>query len=412
MNLYKELSKWVHFFFEPEKPYQINLIRAASQNFLLWLVLPMQSIYLRSLGASGSQVGWITGLGGLIGGILCFFLGTLVHKLGVKKIFMWGSLGIAVGGLLLAIAHSLLVAISGIVIFLSFRYGSAGLCRTICGTCLEDDIRARGMQLCDTLSAVPRLVAPSVSGVIVFLFGGLVASGIRPLYYIEFAGFCLIAFLVWRLFIEPRKIKEEIKKDGAGFRERFHQLFKQGNRLKSWILFRSLAYMPWYAALVYVPLFAKEVKHAGSFTVGGIQTAMWVGTLLFALPMGSLADRHGRKRVTFVMILIYILSILLFIFSPNRLVLVISGFFQGSVMLSMVTQSAMGIELIPIPFIGEWLGTMGLVKGVLALLSPAIAGLLWGTFGPFYTFYFVIASSIIALPFLAIMPETLVKAEE
>lgn len=81
-------------------------------------------------------------------------------------------------------------------------------------------------------------------------------------------------------------------------------------------------------------------------------------------------------------------------------------------MLSMVTQSAMGIELIPIPFIGEWLGTMGLVKGVLALLSPAIAGLFWGTFGPFYTFYFVIASSIIALPLLAIMPETLVKAEE
>lgn len=85
------------------------------------------------------------------------------------------------------------------------------MCPTVCANCLKDEERATGMQICDTISAAPRLIAPTVAACLVTVFGGLNARGIRPLYYIQFVGFSLLILFIWKLFTEPVSIEDRNK---------------------------------------------------------------------------------------------------------------------------------------------------------------------------------------------------------
>lgn len=184
-------------------------------------------------------------------------------------------------------------------------------------------------------------------------------------------------------------------------------MFDRVPKLKRWILFRGIAYTPWYVTFIYVPLFVKEVKNASPTTVGYMFMAFWLCTLLFALPIGTVADRFGRKKITSLLIFTYIFSILLLVSFSNKFILILSGFLQGTFMLSLITQGAMGIELISISFVGEYLGLFGGVMGVFGAVIPIIVGTIWEIFSPYFSLYFAAASSLLILPILWSMPETL-----
>jgi Na+/melibiose symporter-like transporter len=284
------------------------------------------------------------------------------------------------------------------------------VCPMVCGSCLKSEERATGMQLCDTLSAVPRLVAPVVGSMLVTWFGGINEQGIRPLYYLQALGLCLVFAIVARRFTDPaaKRASNTASSLIGGMRE----VLTQGTMVKRWLLYISLSTIPMAVSPVYLPLFAAELKHADQLVLGGMAAASMVAPLSLSIAIGRLADTIGRKKVIYLTTPIYCASLLLLIYASDPTMLLVSGVFQGFFMLSAVTQGAMTAELVPTPLLGRWHGLLGLVRGVITVLAPVMGGALWGSISPESVFFFLIATQLLKFLILMTVPETLRTSRE
>jgi len=399
--------KAVHFVSRQEKPFKVNMLRASGSNFLRTLTLQYQPIYIAALGATAFQLGVANSIGGLSAAAIALPIGWLADKYGVRRIFL------AATGLMLFGAFLFASAESWMAVILALLIGNLGLqmettaCPIVCGSCLKGDERATGMGLCDTLTAIPGLISPLIGAIVITRFGGLNVNGIEPLYYLQVIGFSLILVFVLSEFTEPnrRGLKIEI-----GFGGSVRELFEIGTKLKSWILFVSLSSIPLYmATMVYVPFFAAEIKHADAFVLGGMAMASMVMPLILSIPLGRLADRIGRKKVLYLTISIYCLSLLLLVYAADSTMLLFSGVLQGFSVLAAVTRGAMTAELVPTALLGRMFGILGLFRGMVMILSPVVGGVLWGATGPDSIFYLIIALQVLSMFLLLTIPETLIK---
>lgn len=405
MAINKMILRGLNFVGRQKKPFKINMLRVSAQNFLLWLTRQYQSIYIVELGATPFQLGIANAVGGLAGAFIAIPTGWLADKYGIKKVLLSGTPFMALGALIFAMASNWVVIIPAIFIAILAMRLVMTVCPMVCGTCLKSEERATGMQLCDTLSAVPCLISPMVGALIVTEFGGVIERGIRPLYYLQVIGFCLIFILILKQFTNPRKRRTL----GAtlSFVDDMQKVFRQGTAVKRWILYTCLFMVPWYVSSVYVPLFAAEMKHADQFVLGGMSTASMVVPLLLSIAIGRLADTIGRKKVIYITTPIYCLSLLLLVYAPGPTTLLASGILQGFYMLVWTTQTAMTTELVPTPLLGRWWGTLGLFDGLVSVFAPIVGGTIWSSIGPAYVFFFLIFTQILTIPLLLTVPETL-----
>ena len=98
------------------------------------------------------------------------------------------------------------------------------VCPMICGNTLRSEERVTGMQLCDTVSALPRLVAPIVAAYLITSFGGMNAGGIRPLFWVSAGGFLVALIIVYLYLINPI----QPSKKGGSILQGFGRVFKEG----------------------------------------------------------------------------------------------------------------------------------------------------------------------------------------
>jgi len=405
MKIGKVIQKGLNFVARQEKTFKVNLLRVSIQNFFLTLTRQYQSLYIVALGATPPQVGIVNGIGGIAGAVAAAPTGWLVDRYGIRKILLYATLLLAIGTLFFALASNWIIIIPGIfIVTLAFRTVMT-VCPVVCGSCLKDEERATGMQLCDTLSAIPALISPMVAALIVTWFGGISVEGVRPLYYLQFLGFCLILALILRWFIEPEKRINRI--EASSFLDGLRQVNAGGWTVRKWIVYLSLSTIPFSINTVYLPLFAAEVKFADQFILGGMGAASTLVPLLLSIPAGRLADAIGRKKVIYITAPIYWLSILLLVYAPDPIFLLASGVLQGFYMVTAVTQGAMTAELVPTDLLGRWYGVLGFFRGVVMLLAPIFGGILWSAVGPAYVFFFIILTELSKLVILMTMPETL-----
>lgn len=113
------------------------------------------------------------------------------------------------------------------IILLSVSTGltSTG-CSVICADSVRNKDRATAQNLCVTLASLVSMVAPLVAARLVTLFGGLNAQGIRPLYYIYFAGHGFIFLLVAAQLREHRRGQVVEAGVATGFTSDFKWLFE------------------------------------------------------------------------------------------------------------------------------------------------------------------------------------------
>jgi MFS family permease len=384
------------------------MLRAAGTYFLRTLVLQYQPIYIAALGSTAYQLGAANSIGGLSAAAIALPAGWLADRYGVRRIFLAAVALMLFGAFLAASAQTWLIIIPALLIGNLGLQMEATACPTVCGSCLKDEERATGMGLCDTLTATPGLMAPLIGAIVIARFGGLNAGGIRPLYYLQIIGFSLILIFILAEFREPERRRG--LKISSGLSESIRELLVRGTRLKSWILFVTLSSIPLYmGTMVYVPFFAAEMKHADQFVLGGMAMAAVVAPLLLSIPVGRLADRIGRKKVLYLTISLYCLSLLLLVYAVDSTMLLLSGVLQGFLTLAAVTRVAMTAELVPTALLGRTFGTLGLFTGLIMVVAPIIGGILWSATGPESVFYSIIVVQVLSMLVLLTMPETLSK---
>jgi MFS family permease len=383
-------------------------VRQSSQNFLQNLTQSFQSIYTVALGASPFQLGLLNSLGGIAGALVSVPTGRFADRHGIKKTLLLGTPLMALGALLFALAQDWIILIPAIIISTLALRIIMTTCPMVCGRCLANEERARGMQLCDTLSAVPRLVAPVLSMFLITAFGGLSAQGIRPLYMLQFVGLLIITVIVFWLFTDPRRTPQASERSTSFFSD-MREVMGSNVMVKRWIIYICVATIPMYINTIFVPLYAAEVKHADQYVISGMAAASTLLPLILSIPVGWLADSIGRKKVIYLGTPLYCLSLVLLIYAPDSGTLLLSGIFQGVFMLIAVTQAAMTAELVPSHLLGRWLGLLGLFRGLISVITPGVGGILWVTVNPESLFLLIILTQVIKVVMLHPIPETLSK---
>jgi len=401
------ISKGYGFLKRQQRDWKVTMVRTSSAMFFYRVVFPYLSVYTRELGATGTQLGIINSVGMGISGLVSPFIGWLIDRIGVKRIYLIGIVLLAVSYLVYGLAQSWTIIIIAMVAYwLGFGIAGHG-CTVICGNSLASEDRATGMAACETFGmGVLGLAAPMLGALLVTTFGGVNVSGIRPLFFVCLAGIIATFFLILTQ-LSNRKWGQLGETSLSFFRD-LSQIFKQGHNLKRWLLITCVGNLPFAMLLPFVQPFAHEVKGADQYILGLMATASAVVPLVLGIPVGRLADRIGRKKVIYLtMPLVWAFSLML-IWAPSSGFLIGAGVLQGFIMIGMVVMGAMTFELVPHEQMGRWIGISRFFRMLFAAGAVYLAGVIWDNVGPQYVFLSVIAFDLlIRIPLLIGMPETL-----
>ena len=388
-----------------KKPFKVNLVRVSLNTFLLSLTRQYQSVYIVEKGATPLELGFLNSLGGLAGASISPVSGWFADKYGIKKGLLLGTFIMALASFIFAEAPNWIYMIPAMLFFMLATRILSTVCPMVCGSYLKNEERATGMQLCDTLSAIPGLFSPLVAAAIIAKFGGLKPEGIRPLYYIQSVGLILVFLFVMKEYSdlpEIRGVKHSVK-----FLKGIREVLEEGVAVKQWILCASMSTLSFFISSTYLPLFVREVKGGDQYVLGAMAAASMVTPLALAIPTGRLADSIGRKKVIYITTLVYCTSLVLVIYASNPAFLIFSGFLQGFWMLAGVTQGAMSAELVPTHLLGRWYGLLGVFGSVISVAAPLLGGVIWSVLSPTHVLTFIILAQALKLLVLWSIPETL-----
>lgn len=378
--------------------------RQVFNRFFNQMTMQYSNIYIRELGASPLELGTVNSASGLGSTLISLPLGYLQDRYSIRKIYLLGIAVLTLSPLLYAVACSWEFIVPAILISgLCLRLGS---CVIICDLSLPNEDRATGKALCEGIGALPTLLSPTVAAFLVTLFGGMIAEGIRPLYWIQFAAQILLVVYAALKMTEMERPERETK--SLNPIEDFREVFRRGTATKRWLLFVSINMFTQSMIAPFRYPYAHEVKGAGPFIIGGITTAMILTEALFAAPLGRVTDRIGRKKMFYMLTPVYSLSYIIFAVAPSPEWLLVAGFLMGFRMLSYVAYGAMTPELVPRDCIGRWRGIIGLCLGLATIPAPIMGGLVWEHFGPAWVFIIPIVIDVfVRMPLLSTVPETL-----
>lgn len=387
------------FLTRQQKPFKVNILKNMLLNLSLGLTQQYQSIYVIALGATALELGYVTSLGGVATILLSIPIGMLADRLGIKRMLTTSLLLFIVGYLSFGFAQSWQqTAIAYIFAAVAVLIAN-NVCPMVCGACLRSVERTTGMQLCDTVAAIPRLFAPICAALVITYFGGLTREGIRPLFWLGAAVISLALFVIVRFFENPHVVKQS---EGLSSTNGLVRVFREGVNVKRWLFYYTLMSLPWYLSF-YLPLYARQVKNADSLMLGLMDSGCWLIVVLLAIPVGLASDRLGRRRMILALTPVYCLGLVLLGNSPSDLVTVIAGALSGFAMLSAVTESSMTVELVPRELLGSWFGLLGLFAGLISFAGPIIGGYVWGL-NPIWVLYLLAATQIVKLVILWTMP--------
>ena len=380
--------------------------------FLYNLVAPYLSVYTMELGASATQLGLVNSIGMASAGLVAPIIGSIIDRRGVRQIYLIGIALLAVSYLTYAVAGTWGIALIAMAAYWLGKGLSGQSCSTICGNSIRNEDRATAMSLCETLAAgVLGMLAPLVGAALVARFGGVNASGMRPLFFVSLGG-TLGTFAMIYFFLPNCRWSDGAPRSRHLFRD-LVRVIRSGEKLGRWLVIDAIGFLPMGMVLPFAQPFAHDVKGADELVLGMMITAFALTPLLLGIPVGRIADRIGRKKVLYVTIPLSWLSGVALILAPNSGVLVLSGVLLGFTTISAVTAGAMSYELVSKEHMGRWLGISRLFRMLLGAAAASLAGLIWDHIGPAYVFLTVIALELLLrMPLLITMPETLHRTND
>jgi MFS family permease len=399
--------KAVAFLKRQDRDWKITVVRTSLDKFAYQMIFPYLSIYIVALGATVTQLGFVNSLGMVAAGVVGPFTGWFIDRSGPKKIYLIGIGLLAVSHLTYGLAHSWLLTIVAMAAYWLGNSVSIHSCSTVCGNSLTNEDRATGMTICETVAAgLLGMAGPMLGAWLVTLCGGVNAGGIRPVFFVSlFITLSTFVIILTRLSNKAGRCSPAAKPHL--FRD-LRQVMKEGRHLKRWILIATFNHLPQAMVFPFSQVFAHEVKGADPLILGAMVTGSALASILFAIPLGRMADRVGRKKVLYITLPLFWISNLMLVWSPAPVFLLIAGVLQGFFFIGSPILGAMERELVPPEHMGRWLGITRFFRMIVSACLAFAGGLIWDKIGPQYVFLAFIAIDLFwRAPLIVSMPETL-----
>lgn len=394
-----------------KRNWKVVVWRQVFNRFFREFTQSYQNIYIRQLGASPVNLGFINSFTPIMNTLISVPIGWLQDRYSLRYLFIMGIGLFSFVPIILALAPSW-QWIPFAMILTAFCQ-KEGSCMVICNISLENRDRLTAKSICEGIGRIPTLFAPIAAAIIISRFGGLTVDGIRPLYWIRaLASIILFLFVATQLkeIERPQLTWGKEDKQKYGFLASFRELFQQSSILNVWILYAAISSFSRIMLASFNFVYANEIKGADQFVIGGMATAAVLVQIIMYTPIGKLSDSVGRKKIIYMLLPVNWVSYLLYIFAPRPEFLLLAGLLTGFTHISFVVENAMAAEMVPREFMGRWTGVTGLFIGLVDIPAPIIGGLIWEHIGPTYIFILpILFDLLIKIPLLSRMPETLHK---
>ena len=400
------LDRFRRFLREQSKNYYILLIRGIFASFLSRLVMNFTNLYIVALGATPFQLSTVRAIGSAVSALIAIPAGWVCDMYSLKKMLILGMLVQVLSVSFYAFAQDwrwIIVAmiLGSLTMALVFRTQNI-----IIANSLSDHDRATGYGMRTTIIQLFSIVAPTVGGLLVHYFGGLSVEGIRPLYYIQLVGYILLTIYV-ALRIED--VRTEAVAHVRGFFEGFREMFRVGTSLKRFVVLQALGSITWGMSMPFPFVYAAEFKGADPLLIGYMGTCAAISSMALALPMGTLADRKGRKFAIYLTRPFFWGSFLLLVLASKGMSwLLLLAWLMRGVMMSSSAWTAMSMEMVPQEYRGRWTGFNSLFQSLLRVPAMLIGGYLYESVNPVLVFLIpILVDSLVRVPILVTIPETL-----
>ena len=157
-----------------------------------------------------------------------------------------------------------------------------------------------------------------------------------------------------------------------------------------------------------LPQLAQFFDTTASMTQLTLTTAM-IGLAVGQLLLGPMSDKFGRKMPLIISLLIYIISTILLIFSPNIETMIVLRAVQGlSSTGSVVISRAVATDLYRGREMTRFFGLLITINGIAPIISPILGSLLLEYIGWKGVFFFLAIIGIVVLLFCLRLKESLI----
>jgi MFS family permease len=369
-------------------------------------VVGYESLFLKRLGASSLEIGFINSLMSLIGTLFAVLAGWVTDRVrNIKRLYVASS------GL--GVFNFLAMAVSG-----SWPvFTLVNLWRTITDrlnlpakTILDIDSlsnadRVSGLSLHRTITAVGGVGGPLIAAYLLTSFGGLdTVESFRFFFLFQFAINAVVFLVLWRTLDDVIFDRGD---DGVGLLQSFSSIFRGSSALK--LFFVKDVIQSFFGLMVnpFLRIYQVDVKGATAFILGYMGAGEMLVDVFLSLPMGDVIARFGRRRVAYLGHLIGVVARCLLFLTPSsfpELLIVYSllGSVEGCMYLGW---DAFTHEVVPQEVRGKYLGLRAVVVGGIGVVAPLLGGLIWDLNPDYLWWMNAIQWAVVAFPLLILLLE-------
>ena len=355
---------------------------------------PLLPSIQREFGMSFTQLGFFTGLYGLLAMLLSVPAGVSARRFGEKRVLALGLLGVAAGSVLLGQAWSFgsAVAFRGLTIF-GYRFAFVSVLIAVALTAPRS-LRGRTMGVLGATSALASVVGAPLGGMLVGEFGWRLAI-------LGYASMAALGATVFWLFYRPTAVDAP----GAGL---MHGAASRSAFVSPvvWMiaLIVGLGGFGQFTVTYFVPSVAAALYGLDAAAAGIIISTGYLTAIVVNLGVGLLIDRFNKLVVLgFVFILLAVASASLVIenllsFRVATAAVIGLGFTAANQLYGLAG------SVMPRHEAGPAMGVVSLGAGLFGYFGPQMLGILRDQTGSFAAgFYMVAVADLITVILIAVL---------
>ncbi len=349
------------------------------------------------VGMSFTQLGFFTGLYGLLALLLSVPAGLTAKRFGEKRVLAAGLVGVAVGSLLLARAWSFesAVAFRGLTIF-GYRFAFVSVLIAVAMTA-PPQLRGRTMGVLGATSAMASVIGAPLGGALVGELGWRTAI----LGYAAMALFgAAVFFLFYRATAEPESARVTAPAAGvAATRSAFRSPVV-------WLLalIVGLGGFGQFTVTYFVPSVADSVYGLDARAAGFIISTGYIAAIVLNLVIGTLADRYDKLVVIGAIVTVLAVASASLAVENELLFRVATAVVIGVGFSAANQLYGLAGTLMPRHETGNAMGIVSLGAGLFGYFGPQMLGILRDTTGSFAAgFYMVAVADMLTLGLIVLL---------
>jgi predicted MFS family arabinose efflux permease len=378
-------------------PFGVTLVAMFSLQLSNLGFSPLLPSIQADVGMSFTQLGFFTGIYGLLALLLSVPAGLTAKRFGERRVLAAGLIGVAIGSVLLARAWNFesAVAFRGLTIF-GYRFAFVSVLIAVAMTA-PPRLRGRTMGVLGATSAMASVIGAPLGGALVGELGWRTAI-------LGYAAMALLGaavfFLFYRATAEPDSgPAEAVPAAGAGYRSAFRTPV-------IWLLALvvGLGGFGQFTVTYFVPSVADSVYGLDAAAAGVIISTGYVAAIILNLVIGMLADRFNKLVVLGGMVAVLAVASASLAVEHELLFRVATAVVIGVGFSAANQLYGLAGSLMPRRETGNAMGIVSLGAGLFGYFGPQTVGILRDTTGSFAAgFYMVAAADLLTLGLLVVL---------